>query len=192
MVQTLTKELTLAEFLQQPETKPAKEYIDNHIYTKQMPQGQHSRIQLKLANAINEVTETAQIAWAFPELRCTFAEKSLVPDVTVFTWEHLPINEDGTIANKFNIAPDWVIEILSPEQSMSRVTKKILHCLDNGTMLGWLIDPNEKLIFTYQKNSQPLYFEKNDDLIPVPDFAKDLQITLGEIFGWLQVKIKAN
>jgi len=31
MVQTSTKPLTLEEFLQQPETKPAREYIDGHI-----------------------------------------------------------------------------------------------------------------------------------------------------------------
>lgn len=190
MVQTLTKPLTLAEFLAQPETKPAQEFIDNHIYTKPMPQGQHSRIQLKLANAINAVTEDAQIAWAFPELRCTFAGSSIVPDVAVFTWEHLPVNEDGSIGNLFAIAPDWIIEILSPDQSMSLFTKKILHCLNNGSLLGWLIDPNEKLIFTYSSNNQPQFFDQNNDIIPVPNFAQNLQITLGEIFGWLQVKLK--
>ena len=188
MVQTLTKKITLAEFLQQPETKPAKEYIDGRIYTKPMPQGQHSTIQGELVTTINAITKKQQIAWAFPELRCTFAGKSIVPDVTVFTWEHLPINEDGTIGNQFNLAPDWVIEILSPDQSMSLVTKKILYCLANGSMLGWLIDPNEKLIFTYTKSSQPLFFEDKNDAIPVPDFAQDVQITLGDIFGWLQVK----
>lgn len=109
-----------------------------------MPQGQHRRIQLKLANAINAVTEDTQIAMAFPELRCTFENKSIVPDVAVFTWEHLPVNDDGTISNQFLLPPDWIIEILSPEQSMSLVTKKILHCLINGTELGWLIEPNQK------------------------------------------------
>jgi Uma2 family endonuclease len=54
-------------------------------------------------------------------------------------------------------------------------------------MLGWLIDPNERLIFTYTKNSQPLFFEDKNEAIPVPDFAQDVQITLGDIFGWLQV-----
>lgn len=189
MTQPLSKTITLTEFLQQPETKPHQEYIDGNIYTKPMPQGQHSRIQLKLANTINELMETTQTAMAFPELRCTFDNKSIVPDVAVFTWEHLPVNDDGTISNQFLLSPDWIIEILSPEQSMSLVTKKILHCLNNGTLLGWLIDPNQKLIFTYSNNSHPLYFEIENDVIPTPDFAKDLQLTLGDIFGWLKVKI---
>lgn len=192
MVQTLTKSITLAEFLQQPETKPAKEFIDNHIYTKPMPQGQHSTIQGELVTTINAITKKQQIAWAFPELRCTFAGNSIVPDVAVFTWKHLPVNPDGTIGNRFAIAPDWVIEILSPEQSMSLVTKKILSCLNNGSLLGGLIDPNEKLIFTYTSNNQPQFFEKNNAVIPVPNFAENLHITLGEIFGWLQVKLNVN
>jgi Uma2 family endonuclease len=74
MVQTPVKPITLTEFLTQPETKPAQEYFDNQILTKPMPQGQHSRIQLKLTNAINAVTEDSQIALAFTELRCTFGE----------------------------------------------------------------------------------------------------------------------
>lgn len=187
MVQTPVKPITLAEFLTQPETKPAQEYFDNQIWTKPMPQGQHSRIQLKLTNAINAVTEDCQIALAFPELRCTFAGKSIVPDVAVFTWDKLPVNEDGTIGNTFEIAPDWIIEILSPDQSMSLVTKKIIDCLNHGTKMGWLIDPHLKLIFTYTNDSHPQVFELDNEIISVPSFAENLPITLGEIFGWLQI-----
>ncbi|MBL1211373.1 Uma2 family endonuclease [Geminocystis sp. GBBB08] len=189
MIQTPIKLITLEEFLSQPETKPVQEYIDKQIYTKPMSQGQHSRLQLKLSNAINAVTEDNQIALAFPELRCTFAGKSIVPDVAVFLWDKLPVNEDGTIANKFNLAPDWIIEILSPEQYMGLITKKIVHCLDNGSLMGWLIDPQTKLIFTYTNDCHPKVFEDDKDLIPVPNFADKLQLTLGEIFRWLQVKV---
>lgn len=38
-MQTPTKPLTLAEFLQLPETKPANEFLDGYIYQKPMPQG---------------------------------------------------------------------------------------------------------------------------------------------------------
>ena len=43
--------------------------------------------------------------------------------------------------NVFNAHPDWTIEILSPEQSSTRVVSNILHCIDHGCQLGWLIDP---------------------------------------------------
>ncbi len=38
------RSLSLQEFLQQPETKPASEYIDGEIIQKPMPKGRHSRL----------------------------------------------------------------------------------------------------------------------------------------------------
>ena len=155
MVQTPAKPLTLDEFLQQPETKPASEYIDGQVIQKPMSQGQHSRIQQKLLNAINSILEANSTALALPELRCTFGGRSIIPDIAVFRWNRLPTNDDGTIANAFNASPDWAIEILSPDQSSTRVTSNILHCLRHGAQLGWLIDPNEQLVQVYYPD-QPL------------------------------------
>ena len=64
---TLTKPLTLEEFLQLPETKPASEFIQGEIFQKPMPQGEHSRLQSKLCAVINKVAEPQKIACAFPE-----------------------------------------------------------------------------------------------------------------------------
>jgi Uma2 family endonuclease len=72
MLKTPTKSLTLEEFLQFPETKPAQEYIDGKIIAKPMPQGKHSTIQTELATVINLTLKPHFIARAFSELRCTF------------------------------------------------------------------------------------------------------------------------
>lgn len=64
MVQAPSKPLTLEEFLQLPETKPASEYIDGSIIQKPMPKGRHSRLQGKLCATINQVAEDAKIAYA--------------------------------------------------------------------------------------------------------------------------------
>ena len=188
MVQTPAKPITLEEFLHLPETKPASEYIDGQIIQKPMPQGQHSTIQGELVAAINAVTKANRIAWAFPELRCTFGGRSIVPDVAVFTWEHLPVNEDGTIANAFNAPPDWTIEILSPEQSSTRVVSNILYCVDHGCQLGWLVDPNEQLVQVYDADKRLTSLERAEDPLPTPPFVTTLQFTVGQLFGWLRVQ----
>jgi Uma2 family endonuclease len=94
MVQTPSKTMTLEEFLQQPETKPASEYIDGQIIYKPMPQGKHSSVQGELVPAINFVVKPKRIARAFPELRCTFGDRSTVPDITVFVWSRIPRDEN--------------------------------------------------------------------------------------------------
>jgi Uma2 family endonuclease len=185
MIQTPSRLITLAEFLQQPETKPASEYIDGQIIQKPMPQGEHSTLQGDLVTSINAIVKPSRIARAYPELRCTFGGKAIVPDVAVFLWDRIPRKEDGTVENQFAIAPDWSIEILSPNQSKTKVTANILHCLEHGTQLGWLLDPGEQAIFAHSPNQALKLFQATETVLPVPDFAADLRLTVGEIFSWL-------
>ncbi|MEO1148134.1 MAG: Uma2 family endonuclease [Cyanobacteria bacterium J06638_22] len=186
MVQIPERTLTLAEFLRRPETKPATEYIDGQLIQKPMPQGKHSKLQGKLTAEINALTETEQIALALPELRCTFGDRSTVPDIAIFRWERLPLDEDGDIANHFYEPPDWTIEILSPEQNQSRVTANILHCLKFGCQMGWLIDPNIKSVLVFPSGQQPEFFQDVDQALPTPDFLPAWHITIGGLFSWLK------
>ena len=185
MVQAPTK-ITLEEFLKLPETKPYSEYINGQIIQKPMPQGKHSKLQGKLVTAINNIVEAEQIALAFPELRCTVGGRSIVPDVTLFTWSRIPVNEDGDIANVFRIAPDWTIEILSPDQNQTKVTGNILHCLNYGSQLGWLVDPDEKSVLVYPAKQQTKVLTQND-VLPVPDLVANLQLTVADLFSWLKL-----
>ncbi len=185
MVQIPAKALTLSEFLDLPETEPASEYIDGHIIQKPMPQGEHSAIQTELAPAINLVVKPKQIARAFCELRFSFGERSIVPDISVFMWDRIPRKENGGVANVFSIAPDWTIEILSPDQSQTKVTKNILHCLKYGTQMGWLIDSKEQSVFVYLPDQPTTFYEELGTQLPVPEFAQDFSLTVESLFNWL-------
>jgi Uma2 family endonuclease len=187
MVQTPPKTLPLEEFLKLPETKPASEYINGQIIPKPMPQGKHSIIQGELVIAINAVVKSQRIAIAFPELRCTFGGRSIVPDVAVFAWDRIPLDENGDVANVFQAAPDWTIEILSPEQSQTKVTGNILHCLKHGSKLGWLLDPDERSVLAYPPGQQPELLQEASDVLPVPDLSTKLRLTVGDVFGWLRL-----
>ena len=187
MVQIPEKTLTLEEFLALPETKPASEYINGQVIQKPMPQGKHSKLQGKLVTAINQVVEDPKIALAFPELRCTFGNRSIVPDVAVFAWNRIPVDENGDIANVFPICPDWTIEILSPDQSPTKVTGNILHCLKNGCQMGWLIDPDERSLLIYPLGQQPELLQEAEEVLPVPNLVADLQLTVGDVFDWLKL-----
>ena len=180
-----SKTLTLAEFLELPETKPAQEYIKGKIIEKPMPKGRHSRLQGKLCAVINQVSESEKIAYAFPELRCTFGNRSIVPDVAVFQWKQIVFNEDGEVPDNFLLPPNWTIEILSPEQKANKVIGNILHCLNYGSQLGWFIDPDDLSILAFLPHKQPQLLQGNDSL-PVLDFIK-LDLTVSQVFSWLKM-----
>jgi Uma2 family endonuclease len=64
----------------------------------------------------------------------------------VLRWENIRFDEEGIPLDDVSVAPDWAIEILSPDQSSNRVKANIIHCVNGGCELGWLIDPIDRSI----------------------------------------------
>lgn len=175
--------LTLSEFLALPETKPASEFINGQIIQKPMPKGRHSRLQGKLCAVINQVVEDTQVAYAFPELRCSFGGRSIIPDVSIFLWERLPFTPEGNVPDDFKLPPDWAIEILSPDQKPNKVIGNLLHCLDHGSQLGWFLDPDDESILILQPGQQPRLLQ-GDSLLTVLN-GINLVLTVEQVYKWL-------
>lgn len=175
----------IEEFLQLPETEPASEFIHGQIIQKPMPQGEHSQLQIDLCETINQITKPQKIAKAFPKLRCIFGGLAIVPDIAVFRWERIPRLPSGRIANRFEIHPDWVIEIISPEQKYKQVLSKLLHCADYGTELGWLVDSDDESILVVDSDRRVKEL-KNSDYLPVLT-GIELNITVQKVFSWLSL-----
>jgi Uma2 family endonuclease len=178
-----TNNLSIDEFLALPETKPAREYIDGQIYQKPMPQFQHSTFQVEIATAINLIGKPQKLAFAFPELRCNFGDISIVPDIAVMRWANIPFLESKRVANAAPIAPDWMIEILSPDQSPLRVMNKISSAITNGTEIGWLISPEQDFIMVYEGDRFPEKMS-GGDILPVLDVL-NWRVTVDDVFNLL-------
>lgn len=73
---------SLEEFLQLAyiDESPAWEYINTKVVQKPMRGGKHSLLQKRLIAAIDAGSTNYE---AFPELRCSFGNRSVVPDVVV-------------------------------------------------------------------------------------------------------------
>ncbi len=178
--------ISLEEFLQLPETKPASEYINGEVNQKPMPKSKHSRLQIKICNAINGVTEGERIAYAFPELRCNFGGRSIVPDIAVLRWEQIEFDRGGEPVDDVYVAPDWMIEILSPEQRANRVIEKILYSLNYGCQVGWLLDTSDRSILTFTPNQAPQLWVGGDRPL-LPAFIS-LELATDQIFNWLKMQ----
>jgi Uma2 family endonuclease len=115
-----------------------------------MPTLFHSRLQRNLVNYINRHTERYE---AIQELRCLVPPYSPVLDISVIAVERLS-DQDGPLEG----APDWLIEIRSPDQSTLDLQNKILHCLCQGTQLAWLIDISSQQIWVWQGDDLPIIY----------------------------------
>lgn len=176
----LTQKLTLEEFLKLPnlEESPAWEYVGGNAIQKPMPKVRHSILQKRLLVTIDN-SESNYLA--LPELRCTFGDRSVVPDIVVVSWDKIQINEFGEPEDNFTQAPDWSIEILSPDQNTNRVIDNLLHCLHHGGQLGWLIDPNDYSVLILTPQQEIEICRGSQQLQVLTDI--NLQLTAEEVFN---------
>ncbi|MGC9503323.1 Uma2 family endonuclease [Baaleninema sp.] len=50
------------------------------------------------------------------------------------------------------LCPDFVVELRSPSDNLETLQRKMQEYRDNGTRLGWLIDPTSKTVEIYRPN----------------------------------------
>jgi Uma2 family endonuclease len=174
MVSTALQPVTLAEFMQlhNIEESPAWELLNGQVLQKPMPTFYHSLLQKYLVRAIDNANSSYE---AFPQLRCILSKNSVVPIIhqSRISSSNEPIQG----------APHWLIEILSTDQSTTKLISKIQACLTEGSKLGWLIDSQEQVIMIFRPN-QPRQLVSGDHPLT---FLEDLSLHLtpNQIFGCL-------
>lgn len=52
------------------------------------------------------------------------------------------------------LCPDFIVELRSHTDSLSTLQSKMQEYIDNGSELGWLIDPFEKKVYVYRPQAQ--------------------------------------
>jgi Uma2 family endonuclease len=76
-------------------------------------------------------------------------------------WEALSEEEQDRFAP---ICPDFVIELRSPQDSLSTLQSKMLEYIENGAQLGWLIDPRNRRAYVYRPGQAAEELENPDSL----------------------------
>jgi len=63
-----------------------------------------------------------------------------------------------------DVAPELVVEILSPDDSWSEVTQKLREYFAIGVRLVWVADPRARSVYAYHSLTDVREFTENDDL----------------------------
>lgn len=183
---------TLDEFLRMPgidEEAPYLEYIDGRIEAKAMPTRKHGRIELAFTTRLNQFAVPLGLGVADPELRHTFAGRSIVTDVTFALAENVDNEIDGLPSNVVSVPPDIHIEVISPDQSISKTHEKILFSIANGCSLGIMVNPETMAIDVYRPNRTPERLA-DDGTIDFAPVLPGLVIPVAEVFGWMLVRLE--
>ena len=113
---------------------PDREYVDGEVVERNMGEKDHAAWQSALVDWLRNYRHSANIR-VFSELRMqTRANRYRVPDVMV-------IDRAAPDEQIITHAPLLCVEILSPEDRISRMEEKLAEYFAAGVRSVWIIDP---------------------------------------------------
>lgn len=120
--------------------RPDCDYVDGEVQERNLGELDHNRLQKRLTVffALREKEWSIEV---IPEQRVQVSPTRFrIPDVTVVLGE-----PDGQILRK---APFLCIEVLSPEDRMSRVQQRVQDYIQMGVPHVWVLDPQTQAAYT--------------------------------------------
>jgi Uma2 family endonuclease len=124
--------------------KPYVEQIYDRRETKMSPKRRHSLAQGRFWSILDRwVAGRGEVG---TEWRCYLVTgeqrpSSLVPDVAYYSFERLPQSLDEDARERPRIAPDIVVEVLSPGDRPGSLARKIDLYLRHGSIVVIVVDP---------------------------------------------------
>lgn len=108
----------------------------------------------------------------------------LSPDVLFITKERLK-GEKRAPKKFFDGAPDLVVEILSPSDTVERLHEKIVEYFDNDARLIWVLNPEEQVVLVYH-TPQPDKLLRMNDALDGEDIVPGFSMPVSELFAELE------
>lgn len=100
------------------------------------------------------------------------------PDVAWVAPGKAGLPERGKRPRFPHFAPDFVVELRSPDDRLSRVHPKMREWVDNGAKLAWLVDPERRVVEIYRPGREPETLADVESVAgegPVEGFVLDLR-----------------
>jgi Uma2 family endonuclease len=145
-----------------------REYVKGEVVERSMPTYLHSRVQALLC-FLFEMLRRSHPVFVAPELRHILEPGAVVriPDVAVFA-------ESEPTGLYPKTPPLVAIEILSPDDRMSELLRKLAEYQAWGISNIWLINPEEKTLYIYDETGlHPV------QSLPLPQY--EFAITLADL-----------
>lgn len=79
------------------------------------------------------------------------------------------------------VCPDFVVELRSETDSLSKLQAKMEEYIENGAALGWLIDAGERKVYVYRPNAELEILENPPEISGEP-LLKGFRLNLKEIW----------
>ena len=150
--------------------RPDCDYVDGRLEERNLGEWDHADLQTAVATFLRTRAKKWGIRAVVEQRVQVSPTRFRIPDVTVIVGD-----PDGKILRK---PPFLCIEILSPEDRLSRVEQRIDDFLKMGVAYVWLLDPETRRVYVATKEQG--FHEFKGEVLRTENPA--LEVPLGEIF----------
>lgn len=162
------------------------EIINSTLYSQPRPAPKHARAFSVLGGQLGDSFDWGggdfSGWWILDEPELHIEGHILVPDIAGWQRERMPELPETAW---FDLAPDWVCEILSPSTAQKDRTVKMPVYAELGVKHLWLIDPDLKTLEAYQLENQRwslMASLKDEDMVSTVPFDA-IEFSLGGLWA---------
>ena len=94
-------------------------------------------------------------------------------------WDMLTDQQKRTFAP---ICPDFVVELRSESDSLSQLYLKMFEYLENGALIGWLIDPLKRKVYVYRPGQETVVLD-NPEAVSGEPLLPGFELNLNELWS---------
>jgi Uma2 family endonuclease len=184
MTTATQKLITAEEFARMPNPPDGsqQELVRGAIITMPPPGARHgaccSRINRRLASFVEDNNRGTVFANDTGFITERDPDTVRGPDVSFWSGEKLPDVPVGYI----EVAPDLVVEVVSPGDHYARIQKKVKHYLEKGVRLIWVADPEDCSVTIYRNGEMMKILSENDTLTG-EDVLPGFTCRVGDLFA---------
>jgi Uma2 family endonuclease len=178
----MTRTLTIDEFEQLPDDGFRYELVHGEL-VRMAPTGEaHGDIGRQLIWLLESFIRPRKIEKLFVETSFVLSEEHQIvwqPDIAFIRAERLESDRDRQ--RSVRLAPDLVVEVVSPSDRRSSVIAKAHEYLRYGVQMVWIVDPALRTATVMQAGGLVLTLRESD-MLDGGDVLPGLQILLRDIF----------
>ena len=136
--------VTVEEFLKLPEPKEGRNELHHgEVILMPPPKRGHQRIQRKISGLLTYLAGELGVVEMEMAFRPLPDHEVWQADVGYITSER----DQATADDEYLMgAPDLVVEVLSPSNTVDEINDRIAICMANGCVSFWVADPKRKLV----------------------------------------------
>ena len=169
-----TSPLTVEEFRKLPEDSGAvyHELWHGEIVTVTRPKLKHSLIQRSLRRHLEHLAEPGSLVDVEIAFRPLQEHELWVADVAYLSAGRF---KQADPEDYIHGAPDIVVEVLSPSNTVAEIYDKEKLCLENGAKQFWVVDPDRRQVKVSTPDGRTLTYRAGQE-IPLDLFAANFVV----------------